>query len=82
MLGMDKGDQVFCAIWLFIVLLLGIYAIIDCAKSENRKEQPAMTLSQLPKIDRKAALELLEPGECLGGEIEEARYSIFICKGD
>lgn len=82
MLGIDKGDQVFCAIWLFVVMLLGIYAIIDSAKSENCKEQPAMTLPQLPKIDREAAMEFLEAGECLGGEIEEKQFTIFICKGE
>lgn len=56
----------------FLVLLYN--AIFS--KPEKNESEPL----KVPKIDWEADLELLEKGECIGGEIEEAKFTVFICK--
>ncbi len=59
-----------------ITTIVGALLLMASAKPEKNEVEPP----KLPKIDRESALELLERGECIGGEIEEAKFTIFICK--
>lgn len=59
-----------------ITTIVGALLLMASAKPQKNESEPL----KLPKIDREAALELLERGECIGGEIEEAKLTIWICK--
>lgn len=59
-----------------ITTIVGALLLMASAKPEKNEVEP----SKLPKIDREAALELLERGECIGGVIEEIKFTIWICK--
>ena len=65
------------AIAMLTVLLVLLYKAIF-----SEPEKSEIELPQLPNIDRDAALEYLEKGECLGGEIEEQHFTFFICRED
>lgn len=75
--------RTFVAVAASIILILLAAAL--CAKacsdeSETRITAETCQAASLPKIDREAALELLESGECIGGEIEEAKFTVWVCK--
>ena len=59
-----------------LILATWIAVAINPCKCEKNEVEP----TQLPKIDREAALEFLEKGECAGGTIHEGKFSIFVCK--
>lgn len=67
---------------LIILFLLSEWtkAAIEYGKRSYIIEEKMAEPPKLPKIDRDAALELLESGECIGGEIEEAKFTIWVCK--
>ena len=77
--------RTFAAIAASIALILLAAALCEKAFSdepETRITAEKCKVASLPKIDREAALDLLESGECLGGEIEEKHFSLWICKED
>lgn len=77
--------KLFAIIWgpAVAVLLTGIF-LLRAYESGEKKRNAGETcqVTSLPKIDREAAMEFLEAGECLGGEIEEKQFTVFICKGE
>lgn len=53
-------------------ILLGIALVVQAfSKAETRLSAETCQATSPPKIDREAALELLESGECIGVEIED-----------
>ena len=74
--------------WIYIVIMLMFisyqisYVKHYMKKETGRKIEKTETCqaTSLPKIDREAALELLDSGECIGGEIEEAKFTVWVCK--
>lgn len=67
-----------------LFVLTGLLAVGAAIFTNERKKDEGETcqVTSLPKIDRESAMEFLEAGECLGGEIEEKQFTIFICKGE
>ena len=64
-----------------ILTLLAVALLVQaCSKTETRLAAETCQAASLPKIDREAALELLDSGECIGGEIEEAKFTVWVCK--
>lgn len=61
-----------------VITILLCLALVEKAFEKPGKSE--VEPPKLPKIDREAALELLERGECIGGEIEEAKFTVWICK--
>lgn len=47
---------------------------------QEKKEQPADDLPKPPNYDKESLLELMEKGECMGGTIDEGKFSVFVCK--
>lgn len=75
--------------FLLVILVVGflVFLIAVAVKGVPCKDEKEtgdvsgnVSTTGLPNIDTEAALELLEKGECLGGEIEEKQFTIFICK--
>lgn len=73
----DWARLIFSIACMVITILLSL-ALIEKAFEKPKKSE--VEPPKLPKIDRETALELLEKGECIGGEIEEAKFTVFICK--
>ena len=59
-----------------IAIIVGVLLLTASPKPEKNEAEP----TQLPKIDMEAALEFLESGECMGCEIEEAKFTVWVCK--
>lgn len=67
---------------LIILFLLSEWtkAAIEYGKKSYIIEEKTVEPPKLPKIDRESVMEFLEKGECIGGEIEEAKFTVWICK--
>ena len=76
----DTVKEILLAITLALIMLSLVFIARECEREMEIAEVEAFP--QLPNIDREAALELLEKGECLGGDIEEKHFSLWICKED
>lgn len=46
----------------------------------DEKENPKESYAKPPNYDKKALLDLMEAGECIGGTIHDGKFSVFICK--
>lgn len=55
------------------ILVAGVIDSCKCEKNEN-------VTSTLPNIDREEAYRYMDSGECMGDEIEEKKFSFWICK--
>lgn len=65
-----------------LLTMLAVYVSIILFERKPADAGETCQVTSLPKIDREAAMEFLEAGECLGGEIPEKQFTIFICKGE
>lgn len=63
-----------------LLTMMAIYVSTILFKHKPVDEGETCQATSLPKIDREAALELLDSGECIGGEIEEAKFTVWVCK--
>lgn len=61
-----------------LIILVGGTIIIGL--SDLEKQQPADDLPKPPNYDKEALLDLMEKGECVGGTIDEGKFSVFVCK--
>lgn len=69
----------FAMIFMFITGLVWIvcgYIFVPGYFKEKTKTQ----LVQPPNYDKEAVLNLMEKGECVGGTIQEGKFSVFVCK--
>lgn len=48
------------------------------SKTENKEF--TQDLPKPPNYDKEALLDLMEQGECMGGTIDDGKFSIFVCK--
>lgn len=67
---------IICVIIFATIMLVGIETIARAI--EGNKDQTQ--LIQPPNYNKESLLELLEKGECIGGTIEEGKFSVFVCK--
>lgn len=68
------------AILLPIIIILIIATWIAVAISPCKCEKNENVTSTLPNIDREEARRYMDSGECMGDEIEEKKFSFWICK--
>lgn len=77
--GLLIGALITFLYWIFVI---GLLILLPPIPGAYEKEPENVSDNGLPNIDREAALEYLEKGECLGGEIEERYFTFFICRED
>ena len=68
------------AILLPIIGILILATWIAVAVSPCKCEKNENVTSTLPNIDREEARHYMDSGECMGDEIEEKKFSFWICK--
>lgn len=76
----DLNILQFVVVISFIIVVKQCETITECRKEETGDVSGNVSTTGLPNIDTEAAYEYMEPGECLGGEIPEKQFTIFICK--
>lgn len=76
--AIEDWARLIFSIGCMVITILLCLALIE--KAFEKPEKNEVEPPKLPKIDRESALELLEPGECMGDEIEERNFSFWICK--
>ncbi|MBR6421960.1 hypothetical protein IKS86_04550 [bacterium] len=77
--GLLVGALVTFLYWIFVI---GLLMLLPPIPGAYEKEPENVSDNGLPNIDTEAAYEYLEPGECMGGDIEEKHFSLWICKED
>lgn len=75
--------------FLLVILVVGFLAFLIAVAVEGvpckDEKEPGdvsgnVSTTGLPNIDKEAAYEYMEPGECMGSEIEERKFSFWICR--
>lgn len=79
----DRDTKIGAKILTFFMVFLFSFLVWNegWTKSETCDcEKPKTQLVQPPNYDREQLLDLLEKGECVGGTIDEGKFSVFVCK--